>query len=471
LLHSEEKLKNSHFKSNARAAILTLSLFVTSAFSQTAAPTPTPTTGTGAKDPGVRGGPPGAGGPAASLTGSESILFNTGKQTFNEVDSVFGTLPGETDSGLGPGFNMNSCAGCHAYPAVGGSSPQTNPQVAVATLHGARNTVPSFITINGPVREARFKTNPDGTADGGVHDLFVITGRSDAPSGCNMAQTNFASQLSAGNVIFRIPTPIFGGGLIEAIEDATILANMSANSAAKTQLGISGRPNYSGNDGTMTRYGWKAQNKSLLIFAGEAYAVEQGVTNEAFPNPRQTTPSCDTLGHPEDITNLVTGAASDIVNFAMFMRMLAPPQPTNSFNAVATSNAVGSSSIQRGQNTFAQIGCALCHTQSLTSGNSAIAALSNQNVQLFSDLLLHDMGSGLADGISQGVATGSEFRTAPLWGLGQRIFFLHDGRTSDLVQTIQAHSSQGSEANAVVAAYNALSTSAQQDLLNFLRSL
>jgi CxxC motif-containing protein (DUF1111 family) len=469
LLHSEEKLRNSHFKSNARAAILTLSLLVTSAYSQTAAPTPS--TGTGAKDPGVRGGPAGAGGPAASLTGSESILFNTGKQTFSEVDSVFGTLPGETDSGLGPSFNMNSCAGCHAYPAVGGSSPQTNPQVAVATLHGARNTVPSFITINGPVREARFKTNADGTADGGVHGLFVITGRSDAPPGCNLAQTNFASQLSAGNVIFRIPTPVFGGGLIEAIDDATILANMSANSAAKTQLGISGRPNYSGNDGTMTRYGWKAQNKSLLIFAGEAYAVEQGVTNEAFPNPRQTVPSCDTLGHPEDITNLVTGAASDIVNFAMFMRMLAPPQPAASFNAAATSSAVGPSSIQRGQNTFAQTGCALCHTQSLTSGNSAIAALSNQNVQLFSDLLLHDMGSGLADGISQGVATGSEFRTAPLWGLGQRIFFLHDGRTSDLVPAIQAHSSQGSEANAVVAAYNALSTSAQQDLLNFLRSL
>ncbi|MGA3236554.1 MAG: di-heme oxidoredictase family protein [Bryobacteraceae bacterium] len=463
-------MKNSRFKkTSAGAAILTLSLLIGRAYPQTA--TPTPSKGTSAKDPGVRTGAAGAGGAASSLTGSELLLFNTGKATFSEVDSVFGTLPGETDSGLGPSFNMNSCAGCHAFPATGGSSPQVNPQVAVATLHGARNTVPSFITSNGPVREARFKTNPNGTADGGVHDLFVITGRSDAPSGCNLAQTNFAPQVSSGNVIFRIPTPVFGAGLIEAIDDATILANMSANSAAKTQLGISGQPNYSGNDGTMTRFGWKAQNKSLLIFAGEAYAVEQGVTNEAFPNPRQTAPSCDTLGHPEDITNLVTGSASDIVNFAMFMRMLAPPQPATSFNAVATSSAVGSTSIQNGLNTFTQTGCALCHTQSLTSGNSPIAALSNQNVQLFSDLLLHNMGSGLADGISQGVSTGSEFRTAPLWGLGQRIFFLHDGRTSDLVQAIQAHSSQGSEANAVVAAYNALSASAQQDLLNFLRSL
>ena len=452
----------------AGAAILALSLLAAGANGQTPSKTTSP------KDPGVRNGPAGAGGAANSLTGSELILFNTGKQTFSEVDSVFGALPGETDSGLGPSFNMNSCAGCHAFPAIGGSSPQVNPQVAVATLHGARNTVPPFITINGPVREARFKTNPDGTADGGVHDLFTIAGRSDAPQGCNLAQTNFGPQLSNGNAIFRIPTPVFGGGLIEAIDDATILANQSANSSAKSQLGISGRPNFSGNDGSMTRFGWKAQNKSLLIFAGEAYAVEQGVTNEAFPNPRQTVPSCDTLGHPEDITDLVTGASSDIVNFAMFMRLLAAPQAVSSYSTASTSSAsgaVGADSIERGQNDFVQTGCALCHTQTLTSGNSPIAALSNKSVQLFSDLLLHNMGSGLADGISQGVAAGNEFRTAPLWGLGQRIFFLHDGRTTDLLQAIAAHSSQGSEANSVVSAFNALSDSAQQDLLNFLRSL
>jgi CxxC motif-containing protein (DUF1111 family) len=464
-------MKNTRLGVTAIAVVLTL--LAVGANAQTA----TPSKINQAKDPGVRTGPAGAGGPATSLTGSESNLFNTGKATFSEVDSVLGTLAGETDAGLGPSFNMNSCSGCHAYPATGGSSPPVNPQVAVATLHGARNTVPSFITINGPVREARFKTNPDGTADGGVHDLFVITGRSDAPSGCTMAQTNFAPQLSSGNVIFRIPTPVFGSGLIEAIDDATILANQSANSAAKAQLGISGRGNYSGNDGTMTRFGWKAQNKSLLVFAGEAYNVEQGITNEVFPNPRATAPSCDKLGHPEDTTNLVTGASSDIVNFSMFMRLLAAPQAVSSYSTASTANAtsgsggVSASSIQRGNGDFVQVGCALCHTPSLTSGNSPIAALSNQNVQLFSDLLIHNMGSGLADGVSQGVAAGNEFRTAPLWGLGQRIFFLHDGRTSDLVQAIQAHSSQGSEANSVVSAFNALSNSDQQDLLNFLRSL
>src|ERR1700677_4808929 len=142
-------MKNSRFKkTSAGAAILTLSLLIGRAYPQTA--TPTPSKGTSAKDPGVRTGAAGAGGAASSLTGSELLLFNTGKATFSEVDSVFGTLPGETDSGLGPSFNMNSCAGCTPSPAVGGSSPQVNPQVAVATLHGAHNMVPSFITVNGP---------------------------------------------------------------------------------------------------------------------------------------------------------------------------------------------------------------------------------------------------------------------------------------------------------------------------------
>ena len=402
----------------------------------------------------------------SGLPGALLALFSTAGVSFNEVDSVSGTMPGEADGGLGPSFNLNSCAGCHNYPAPGGSSPQVNPQVAVANLHGATNAIPSFITADGPVREARFKLNPDGTPDGGVHDLFVITGRSDAPRGCSMAQTNFAPQVASGNISFRIPTPLFGSGLIESISDATILANEAANASQKASLGISGHENRSGNDGTITRYGWKAQNKSLLIFAGEAYAVEQGITNDAFPNSRQTDPTCDSQGLPEDTINMTTGAASDIVNFTLFMRLLAPPQPVNSFNGIPAS------SLQNGRNAFALAGCALCHTPSMTTGSSSVnAALAYQNANLFSDLLVHNMGSGLADGISQGNASGSEFRTAPLWGLGQRIFFLHDGRTSDLLQSIQAHASSGSEANGVINAFNGMSPADQQDLLNFLRSL
>jgi CxxC motif-containing protein (DUF1111 family) len=418
---------------------------------------PPPTPDRPVKDPGVRPGNPGAGVPLAGLPGATAALFATAQATFNEVDSVA--------SGLGPSFNMNSCAGCHAFPAPGGSSPQSNPQVAVANLNGATNAIPSFIATNGPVREARFKLNPDGTADGGVHDLFVITGRADAPAGCKIAQTNFAPQVANNNVSFRIPTPLFGAGLIEAIADATILANKGANAQAKASLGISGHENRSGNDGTITRFGWKAQNKSLLIFAGEAYNVEQGVTNNAFPNSRETDPACAPQDFPEDTTNLTTGAASDIINFTLFMEMLAPAQPVSSFGNIPVT------SFQNGHNVFLQAGCVLCHTESLATGNSAIAALSNQNARLFSDLLVHNMGSGLADGISQGNATGSEFRTAPLWGVGQRIFFLHDGRTLDLMQAIQEHASSGSEANGSINAFNQMSGQNQQDLLNFLRSL
>src|SRR5947208_3114662 len=137
----------------------------------------------------------------------------------------------------------------------------------------------------------------------------------------------------------------------------------------------------------------------------------------------------------------------------------------------------GALSIGRGRATFGAVGCALCHTPTLQTGASSVAALSNKPVNLFSDLILHNMGPGLADEVSQGTAAGDEFRTAPLWGLGQRIFLLHDGRTSDLISAVRAHRSAGntqyraSEANAVVERFNALPESGKQDLLNFLRSL
>jgi CxxC motif-containing protein (DUF1111 family) len=390
-------------------------------------------------------------------------FFNQTKDTFQEVDSVSGKLPGEAGAGLGPRFNMNSCSGCHAFPAVGGSSPQNNPQIAVATLHGADNEVPSFILPQGPVREARFIKNPDGTPDGGVHDLFVITGRTDAGT-CNISQPDFKSALAANNVIFRIPTPTFGAGLIAAIPDSTIISNRDANAGAKADLGISGRENRTGNDGTITRFGWKAQNKSLVIFAGEAYNVEQGVTNEVFPNERDETTGCVLNGIPEDHTQLTSDPTkvtpSDVVQFASFMNLSAPPQP-----------AQGNFVTQAGAANFQKVGCALCHTPQLKTGPSAAQALSNVNANLYSDLLVHNMGSGLADQISQGSASGNEFRTAPLWGVGQRIFFLHDGRTSDLLQAINSHAGRGSEANSVIGNFNQLSRFDQESILVFLRSL
>src|SRR5262249_41165629 len=150
--------------------------------------------------------------------------------------------------GLGPRFNLDSCVGCHLQPAPGGSSPAVNPQVTIATAFGANNVVPSFVRPRGPVREARVEYNADGSRDRGGHALFVISGRTAGTPGgdargCTIVQDNFDAQLAANNVSFRIPTPTFGAGLIEAIPDGTILANRAANASTKSTLGIFGRPN------------------------------------------------------------------------------------------------------------------------------------------------------------------------------------------------------------------------------------
>ena len=377
-----------------------------------------------AKDPGVRAGSVNAGQALSTLSPSQSQFFSDGQTRFNQVEQVA--------TGLGPTFNSNSCASCHAQPSVGGTSPGAeqfpnlgpNPQIAAASAGGATNQVPFFVTANGPVREARFPFvvtsggSVTGTADGGVHALFTITGRSDAGS-CTLAQPNFEQMADLHNLIFRIPTPVFGAGLIENIADAAILANMKANSSLKQRLGISGHPNFSGNDGTMTRFGWKAQNKSLEVFAGEAYNVEMGVTNELFPNERGTPPAaCVLNATPEDATNFTFSGdqiPSDIVEFAHFMRFLAPPAQSSQ----GIPGNPPASSIQNGQALFSQIHCDTCHTPALqTAASSLTPGLSNQSAALFSDLLVHHMGTGLADNVSQGSAgpTNSAPRLCGVWG-------------------------------------------------------
>jgi CxxC motif-containing protein (DUF1111 family) len=444
----------------------------------------------GVKDPGVRTSGLGAGNPIAGLTADEMLFFENGLARFIQVDSVSGKMSGEPGSGLGPGFNSNSCSSCHAQPSIGGTSPNAseypnigpNPQILAATDYSATNSIPYFITSDGPVREARFPymMNSNGmvsqTPDGGVHNVFTIAGRQDAPN-CSMAQPNYEAMDQANNIIFRIPTPLFGAGLMENIPDSTILANMQANASMKQALGISGHPNVSGNDGTITKFGWKAQNKSLEIFAGEAYNVEMGVTNELFTNERDGAPtSCLYNQTPEDMTNFANSGAnipSDIVAFADFMRFLAPPVPSTK----GIPGNPSAASIADGLAMFMEVHCNMCHTPAMQTASNPVtsASLANKPVALFSDLLVHHMGTGLADRVSQGNAGLDEFRTAPLWGVGQRIFFLHDGRATPtnggLLNAIEAHSSSGSEANQVIALFNRLAAQQQQDLLNFLRSL
>ena len=456
-------------------------------------------------DPGPRGGPAGAGAAIPGLTSNEALFFAAGREAFEEEDGVL--------DGLGPRFNLDSCAGCHSQPAIGGSSPALNPQVGIAPPGQFRN-VKAFISADGPVREVRFRS------DNSVHDLFTIAGLPGTPASCNIAQPKFASRLNAGDAVFRIPTPVFGAGLIEAIKEATILANVSSSKP----FGIKGHENRNGNDGTVTRFGWKAQNKSVVIFAGEAYNVEQGISNEAFPDERGEAGSpdpdvCSVVPSPSDHTNFEsrtppTAIPSDVIGFANFMRFLAPPAPACKVGVNC------SSSINRGSDLFTKVGCNVCHTRALPTGNHSTGALNGKTANLFSDLLVHDMGA-LGDGVTQGLAGPREFRTAPLWGVGQRIFFLHDGRTKDLRVAIAAHAfdpndnggvrsadvaapelsaataaaadlapgeaatagraaggsdngrSDGakSEAREVIANFNRLKAGEKQDLLNFLRSL
>jgi CxxC motif-containing protein (DUF1111 family) len=459
----------------------------------------------GQTDPGVR---PGAinGQPTATATNPLPLssvvanspsgaleFFQNGLARFQEVEVV----SGGTNNGLGPRFNFNQCSGCHSQPTIGGTSPPANPEFTVignGIASGSHNTIPSFLTANGPAREARFPFffNSNGSPNtnapnGGVEDLFVVSGRSDAGS-CNLSQPSFSAAQSTNNVIFRIPTPVFGAGLLENIDDSTLIAVQVA--AASNNFGISGTFNHNGNDGTISRFGWKAQNKSLLLFSGEAYNVEMGITNEIFGQDRPLPgedqqgsglpANCLNLsktGYPEDATNFTVASSSDpaaqnaevpsdIVLFAEFMRLLAPPTPS-------TTTPGGAASISRGQSLFGAIGCATCHTQTIrsTQPSNVTSSLGSTPVSAFSDMEIHHMGTGLADNVSQGGAGGDQFRTAPLWGLGQRIFFLHDGRTTNLLNAIQAHQSNGSEATEVEENFSSLSTSQKQDLLNFLRSL
>jgi CxxC motif-containing protein (DUF1111 family) len=359
--------------------------------------------------------------------------------------------------------------------------------IANGVVNGSTNTIPYFVQANGPVREARFPFffnqfgNPNPNApNGGVEDLFTVSGRADAGA-CSLQQPGFNAARVTNNIIFRIPTPTFGTGLMANIDDATLLANHAAQ-AVFNRVGISGTFNHNGNDGTISRFGWKAQNKSLLTFAGEAYNVEMGISNELFTQDRPL-PGEDQMGsglpanclnlagvgYPEDITHSDGSSASTVTSdtalFSVFMQFLDQPTPS-------TTSPGGATSIANGRKLFSAIGCAICHTPSLTTQASQLTSgLSNATANLFSDIEIHHMGVGLADNVSQGGAGGDQFRTAPLWGLGQRIFFLHDGRTSNLLSAIEAHQSSGSEATLVEEAFDLLSPSQQQDLLNFLRSL
>ena len=209
------------------------------------------------------------------------------------------------------------------------------------------------------------------------------------------------------------------------------------------------------------RFGWKAQQATLLSFAGDAYLNEIGITNRLFPVENapngnvQLEEQYDTVADPEDIIDPTTGKG-DIDRVTDFMRFTgSPPRlpPTSSASA--------------GRSVFQNTGCAVCHVPLMMTGPNKIAALSQQQVWLFSDLLLHDMGA-LGDGIAQGAANVREMRTSPLWGLRASAPYLHDGRAATVDDAIKAHDG---EAKTARDRYMKLSKQQVQQLLDFLNSI
>ena len=472
-----------------------------------------------AKDPGPRPNPMSAIPKAVDgLNENETALFNESLLRVSELEGSCDTCaqqppnvpPIDPDpnnpfsptslvnsAGMSPVFNADQCFSCHSQPTIGGSTPARSPAEQIAHRLGGTNRVPLFEEPDGPFREVRFKFHPDGTRDGGVHSLFTLQGRSDTP-GCSLEQPDFEQAVHDRNIAFRIPLQLFGLGLIESIQDAAIVANMNANREAKRALGIAGHPNIVPNNGTISRFGWKAQNGSITLFAGEAYNVEMGISNDLFPIGRSEDPNCSVVYEPFDIPRTEKSLYDDPLKimpawimFAEFMRFVDAPQP-----APLTAGA------QRGKELFTTVGCAMCHTPSFQTAGTPTpqnerqeigphsVALRGRAVKLYSDLLVHHMGATLADSIVQGQAGADEFRTTPLWGLGQRLFFLHDGRTSDLKVAIQDHFSrrfsdggdnpsrdshsysyESSEANVVIDRFNLLPEREKQAILDFLRSL
>jgi len=486
-----------------------------------------------------------------------------------------------TIQGLGPSFNGEHCFECHSQPTVGGASggiitigtnkftstinpfaetigtnancpPSStgcfvqNPEINSASHDDATNSLPCFLESSGtcitlgdfsasnfakgPVVETRFikavpadaANNTDAVGAGGVAELFVFSGRSDLPPGnsCKIGQEDFQTQMDNGNISFRTPTPTFGLGLVENTPDPTLINNATiSKTAAGSNFGSIefGVFNRSGNDGTITRFGWKAQNKSLLMFAGEAANVEMGVTNELFSTEKtfggvpsnlncinfNTYPEDQILNTEQGVVPPATGDPSQISsvieNLAVFMRLNGAASQCNWNSKLDPTTGVPQclafdSNVTTGQQLFGSIvppagstspnvgiGCVLCHTDQLTTAPSLAPSLNNAPFHPFSDFALHHMGAGDADSVVQGSAGGDQFRTAPLWGAGQRFFFFHDGRFTNLPDAIQGHcpvASQtatatfpASEACAVITKFNNLSPANQLDIVKFLRSL
>jgi len=363
---------------------------------------------------------PGFGAPLAGLTLDELAAFNAGRDEFTNVETP--------EDGLGPIFNGRSCVQCHNTPAPGGASPIT------VTRFGR--------TVNGVF-------DPLESKGGSLLQRFAI----------DPAALEIIPQ-EANTIAQRESTPLFGLGLIEAIPDAAILVN----AGRPKPDGVRGRPgmviDVASGERRVGRFGWKAQHATLLSFAGDAYRNEMGITNRFFPTENAPNgneallAAFDRNPDPEETAD-ETGR-DGVDKLADFMRFLSPPP-----------RLTQTASARAGEGLFAQVGCASCHIPSMTTGRHPVAALSEKTVNLYSDILLHDMGS-LNDGIAQADARPNETKTPPLWGLRASAPYLHDGRAATVDQAIRAHDG---EARRVRDRYAGLTPAQRQQVLDFLNGL
>jgi CxxC motif-containing protein (DUF1111 family) len=365
------------------------------------------------------------GGPLTGLTNEQLNLFNKGLSEFTRIRNA--------ETGLGPVFNERSCAGCHRDPAIGGV---LNDLSIIQTLFGTEISN-SFNTLN---------------SLGG--DLLQTRGIGEEIEGCPVGEVIPGE---ATIVATRQVPPLFGDGLIDAIPEEVIMANEDPDDLDGD--GISGRAHFSLFYQRITRFGVKADIPDLDTFTGFALVREMGVTNphDVFLTIFEQLPQGQPIPDGCDLVEGFEASFEELEAIAAFQRFLAPPPRGEITEAVIDGEAV-----------FEEIGCSKCHIDRLSTGANEVEALSNKDVELYSDLLLHDMGPELADGIEKEPAKGYEFRTTPLWGLRARNFFLHDGRTDSLEQAVLLH---GGEAETVIDRFSSLSQEELDSLMAFLNSL
>lgn len=368
------------------------------------------------------GRPPQPGSPLAGISAMEFELFRIGLDDFLEVE--------DAGDGLGPAFNGLGCAQCHAVPAIGGVSPVSELRAGYINEEG------TFEEVGG----------------GTLYHLFALPNQECQPR--IPAKANVISR--------RVPIPLFGAGLVEAVPDETIVSLADPDDADGD--GISGRAGIIIDVGTgkerVGRFGWKAQHATLLAFGADAYRNEMGITNDLFRTEvangidQEKLAVCDLVPDPEDGPEPLTGLRG-IDAFEAFMRFLAPPARGEVDQQVLT-----------GEQIFTVIGCSECHVPVLTTGASSNPVFDRKPVPLYSDLLLHDVGTG--DGIRQASAAPNEIRTPALWGLRFRRPLLHDGSASTPRDAVVRHRG---EAEAAAEAFRELSADDQLALISFLDSL